>query len=334
MIALRNLLIALALLWAGSAEAALRFAVCTTTCTWDNSSQAMWSNTSGGATSCGANCTPPVSTDDVTLDAATCVGGTTCTITVNANLAVASIAMGACTASTAGCILDFSANNNNITISGTGGYVNNGAGTRTLNMGNGLWDFTNAIASFNLVASSSFNANSSTLRFSASGLQGDFRGGAKTFNVFTVTGVGFVATQATNVITTFSVAAGNTISFTSGTTQTITNAINFVGTSTSPITLMSSSLSAAATLNTASGSTVTWGALRRMTFTGTAPTVTNSLDLGNNTGVTISPPSGGSGGGRIIGGSLAPDKLPANDNLVCEGFVGRLPLRWGWKKCA
>jgi len=71
----------------------------------------------------------PVSADNVTLDAATCVGGTTCTITVNTNFNITALTMGACTASTTGCILDFSINNNNVTLTG-GLFDVSGTGTR------------------------------------------------------------------------------------------------------------------------------------------------------------------------------------------------------------
>jgi hypothetical protein len=115
-----------------SASAANRFGICPTTCTWDASSTAMWSASSGGAT--GASV--PGSADSVTFDAATCTGGTTCTITVNTDFNVFAITMGACTASTTGCILDFSANNNSPTLTT---FNASGAGVRTIKMGSGTW---------------------------------------------------------------------------------------------------------------------------------------------------------------------------------------------------
>src|SRR5258708_7897020 len=111
------------------ANAANRFAVCTTTCTWDGSSTAMWSTSTGGAT--GASV--PGAADAVIFDAATCVGGTTCTTTVNTNFTILSLTMGACTATTTGCILDFSVNNNNVAL--TAGFNISGTGTRTLKLG-------------------------------------------------------------------------------------------------------------------------------------------------------------------------------------------------------
>src|SRR5262245_672467 len=128
---MRKLLLALGLaLLAGQALAANRFAVCTTTCTWDGASTAMWSTTSGG----GTGASVPGSGDAVILDAATCVGGTTCTITVNTNPTIQSLTMGACTASTTGCILDFSVNNNSPTLSVVPSLSVTGTGTRNLKM--------------------------------------------------------------------------------------------------------------------------------------------------------------------------------------------------------
>src|SRR6185312_14968270 len=111
------LLLALAFLAsAAPAEAANRFAVCSTTCTWDNTSTAMWSTTSGGATGASA----PTASDAVIIDAATCVGGTTCTITTFAGtISVQNITWGACTASTTGCIVKADTNNTNFTINGS-----------------------------------------------------------------------------------------------------------------------------------------------------------------------------------------------------------------------
>lgn len=148
----------------GGAEAAARFGICATTCTWDNASTAMWSDSSGGATGFSA----PTTVDTVTFDGNTCVGGTTCTITVNANLSINSLAMGTCTASTTGCILDFSANNNNIIFGHAATSFNiGGTGVRRLNMGSGTWSFANVSTAtmWNSAPATNLtlNANSSTI---------------------------------------------------------------------------------------------------------------------------------------------------------------------------
>ena len=157
------------------AEAANRYAVCSTTCTWDNSSTAMWCATDTGCT----GATAPTSADDVFLNTNTCVGGTTCTITVNANLSINSLTMGTCTASTTGCILDFATNNNNITIAG--GMSATGTGTRTLNMGNGVWTWGAQGGNWNFITTAglTLNPGSSSIVWVGSSTTTSFYGGAK-----------------------------------------------------------------------------------------------------------------------------------------------------------
>lgn len=310
MIFLRNLVIAFALLVAGisSADAANRFAVCTTTCTWDGASTAMWSSSSGGAT--GASV--PGSADAVILDAATCVGGTTCTITVNTNPTITSITMGACTASTTGCILDFSANNNNVTLNGTGMALS-GTGTRNLKMGNGTWTFSsngnvtawNALTTTNLT----FAANSSTMVFSGALIaQEQTEWGGLTYNAvqFADTGTGRGAFLSTGNGTFASIALTAPMRWviTGGTTLTITTAFTWAGTTSSNTLLIEDNegqFNNVATISVATGSpSISWATLRSITFTGGATfTATNSFNAGGVSGITVTGPSGG--GSRCIG---------------------------------
>lgn len=287
-----------------SADAANRFAVCTTTCTWDGASTAMWSTTTGGAT--GASV--PGSSDAVILDGATCVGGTTCTITVNTTVNVVSINMDACTASTTGCVLDFSVNNNTATMAT---FSSNGSGTRALKMGNNLWSMTTpsgipwAVFGSNMT----LTPNGSTLKITGT-----------TVNNRTVTLAGALTTVSYNNITLDSdtggfvttIAAGN-----SGTTVgsvtlntplsveflnqwTITTAIAWAGTAFNNVL----GIKGGGTLTVAAGSTINWATLRSLTFGGSAVNATNSFNLQNNNmnGGSISGPSSGGGGGHIIGG--------------------------------
>lgn len=308
---LRYLIVALALLLGGTcADAASRFAVCTVTCTWDGSSTAMWSATTGGAT--GASV--PGSADTVTLDAATCVGGVTCTITVNTNPTIVSLTMGACSAATAGCVLDFSANNNSITLtSATTPFSASGTGTRTLNMGNGTWTLSgsptvsstlwNILTTTNLT----FSAGTSTIAFTGTGaFPSSFTGGGLTYATIAVSANvnrgGFVINGA-NTFGTLTVAAPNYVSLQQTTTLTITNAFTFTGTAGNSINLSSATSTGISTLSTAAASTLTWGAVRGITLTGGGSlTATNAFDAGGNTNVTITPPSASGSSGHIIGG--------------------------------
>lgn len=287
-------------------DAAARFLVaCTAACTWDASNTAIWSTTSGG----GGGSSVPGSADTVTLDAATCVGGLTCTITVNTTVNVVSITMGACTATTAGCILDFSANNNNVTIQNFSGT---GTGTRTLNMGNGTWTDTMVTSpgtawDFATTTNLTFNANSSTLLMTGSpATAATFNGGGRTYNIVTFgsSTTASITMSGANTFATFNVLGKVLAKLPGGQTQTITNAIAWGGTSTDQIGVVSTDGggSAATVHLSAAGNTITWAAIYGLTFNTNAVSATNSFDLGRNTmnGGTITPPTVGSA--RIIGG--------------------------------
>lgn len=304
---IRAALLGLALLGAaGPAEAAARFLVaCATTCTWDASTTSIWSTTSGGA----GGSSVPGSSDQVTLDANSCSGGTTCTVTVNATININSLTMGAFTASTTGGVLDFSVNNNNVTAQSFNG---SGTGTRTLKMGNGTWTCTLNVGtcwSFTTTTNLTFNANSSTLVFAPSGATGQvaFSTGGLTYNAVSIGAAGVwngqsILFSGNATIATFSVAVSPmSIFFTGASTTTITNAFTIAGTSSSPI-LWSGGASAATVAVTNAGATCTWCDLGLLTFTTSAVNATNSRSLGalNLNGGTLTNPS--TGAARIIGG--------------------------------
>lgn len=312
------LILAALLLGLASADAANRFLVCTVTCTITAADTSIWSTTTGG----GTGASVPGSSDAVILDAATCVGGVTCTATMGAayNPTWQSLTMGACTAATAGCILDFSVNNNNLTLNQSAGFSGTGTGTRTLNMGNGTWTLQSATGIFTLATTTglTFNANASIISFTGSGTgQRTFAGGALTYSTvsFASGGLGTIAMSGSNAIGTLNLASGNWLLLTAGTTQTITNAFTWTGTAAAPITVSSSNIISTAIITITSGSpSMSWAVLSSIVFSGGATfTATNSLNLGRNTGITITPPSGGSG--TIIGGWLLNRDLDAaNDN--------------------
>lgn len=297
------------LLSAASAEAANRFAVCTVSCTWDGASTAMWSTSTGGA----PGASVPGTSDAVILDAATCVGGVTCTVTVNTTVAVQSITMGACTAATTGCILDFSANNNSVTLTAASGMITTGTGTRTLNMGNNTWTLSgNGGTTWDggTVTNFTMNANSSTIVFSGSGSQ-LFSFGTKATNIVTFGArsgtAGITDNSSSHTIATLNIAAPNTYYVAQNVTTTITNAMTLVGTSTQPIFFKTSTdTTVFATISSPAANTCTWCAFRNITFSGAGSfTATNSFNFQGNTSITITGPATfGAGGGCILGGWL------------------------------
>lgn len=287
-----------------SVDAANRFAVCTVTCTWDGASTAMWSTTTGGAT--GASV--PGSADSVVIDAATCVGGVTCTITTNTNPTVLSITFGACTAATSGCILDFSANNNTPTITSSVGLSGTGTGTRTLNCGNGTWSFTAAaVLTFTVTTNLTFNCASATFAFSGSqAITKINAGGGLTYGTITVAANalrGGISWSGSNTFGAYTITGPNSVQFTNGTTNTFTNGFTWTGTASNPIYLGTTSNISLTTMSMGVAATGDWMAIRGVTVTGAGSlTATNSFDLGVNTNVSISVPSGGGG----MSGQLRP----------------------------
>lgn len=298
---LRVAFLLFALLWVAHANAAARFGVCTTTCTWDNASTAMWSATSGGATGASA----PSSADDVTFDVATCVGGTTCTITVNANLAVASITAGACTASTTGCILDFSVNNNNVSAS----LISfSGAGTRNIKCGSGTFTISSTSGNVfdnNTTTGETLTCSSATFTFTATtASRRTFLGGGKSYGPFIVSAnasLGSIGIFGSNTFSSWSLSAGASLRITAGSTQTVTTAPTIVGTSSAPILITSDDVSVV-TISIASGTfNCAWCGFWNVTGSGGATfTATNSQNYGNNSGITITGPTAGGGSAPCI----------------------------------
>lgn len=321
---MKRLSVAIFLLLASfvTAEAAARFAVCTTACTWNNVSTAMWSTTSGGAT--GAS--PPVAGDGVTLDGATCVGGTTCTITVAADLAMSVLVMGACTAATTGCILDFSINNNNITFnaSGQANALNiSGTGTRTLKMGNGTWTFASAsgttVINAGTTTNLTFAANSSSIvtnmtnSVSAAGLDGS----TLTFNNITMNANSNKGSFTVNAgaISTLTVNGFNRLIF--GQASLSIGTWTMTGTGTNPVSVTGCCENGNTIVTMTNISTSTWVGMRGISCAGTgaASPFNNSLNEGTN-GCTVSAPNAGTSA-CILGGWLLWRDMPEhiNDNF-------------------
>jgi hypothetical protein len=268
--------------------------------TWDASDTTHWSATSGGA----GGQSVPGSADTVTIDghASGLNGGI---ITVSAPINVTSITAGA-----ANGTINFGANDvTAVTV------VFAGTGTRNINMGSGTWTITATAASpicfdvltiTNLTLTSSsanivLSANSAAraTNFGTSFSYASLTVAANSTKGYTVinyaTGVTFGSVT---------VASGNTLGFAQGTPATITGALTMTGTSSAPVGLMSTVPNQnVTTLNVGSTSTIDWGSVLRVTKGGAGSlTATNSLDLGGNTSITITAPSGGGGGQRVISG--------------------------------
>lgn len=257
---------------------------------WDGANANNWVTTSGGSN---YGQTVPGSSDVVTFDGSSGGG----VITVNSTINVTSITCGAFTGT-----LDFSANNNSVTA---GSFSGTGAGTRTINLGNGVWTITGTSIVWNMSTTTglTFNANSSEIKITGTTLNSrSFNGGALTYNKLTIgpnTLGGSLTVNNANTFATLQNSGQARIVLNAAVTQTITTALTLVGTSSAPLELDSASIGAVATISAASGVTVNWCSIGTITATGGATfAAINSFNLGGNTGWTITSPSGGGG---IIG---------------------------------
>lgn len=271
--------------------------------TWDNSTTTHWSLSTGGA----GGAAVPGSGDTITFDGSSGGGTVTVDTTIN-GLTFQSITSGAFTGT-----LDFSINNPSITL--TTSFSSNGAGTRTLKLGSGtftissnngsIWDCFGA--SLTLVAGTSTIAFTATSPVGGMTVQLGSAGVSYSTITFAAVSNGFTTSLQANssaTIGTLTFAAPRNMVFHNGATLTITNAFTWTGTSSTPFSFESDSGGSAATISVATGApAMDWASIRNLTFTGGATfTATNSLNLGGNTGITITAPtSGGGGGGGIIG---------------------------------
>lgn len=254
---------------------------------WDATNTNNWVTTSGG-TNYGQ--TVPGSSDAVTFDGSSGGG----TVTPNTTITVQSITCGAFTGT-----LAFNTNNNNVTLSASIAFTPSGAGTRTIDMGSGTWTFTTALAATvvdcatvtGLTATFSnaalvFTANSAAIRSISPGGQ---TWGALTVSANTSKGVFYIAAAGT--FASITLGSGNSLMGGNGITVTVTGAITGTGSRDAPIGLLSGRGSVGiTTFSVGSASVLNWCGVSSVTKAG-AGTITASpgMDLGANTGVTITP---------------------------------------------
>lgn len=262
-----------------------------------------WATSSGGA-----SCTcVPATTDNVTFDGNSGAG----TVTINmggGTWTVSTFAMGAFTGT-----VDFSANNNSLTVTGNNGVSLTGSATKTLTLGTTTTitlSSNAAIWNCATCANLTLNASTSTITFTGTGGTGNrrFSGGGKTYST-----VNFVSgtaapliTGVNNTVSTYTFAAGQTVYFGTGSNQTITTITNVSGSSSAQTLFLNQDpQTGSTTLTLTNNWTCDWCGFSNLVRAGTGSiTATNSFDFKGNSGgsFTITPPTVGTGGGRIIGG--------------------------------
>jgi hypothetical protein len=297
-------LLALAFLAPAGAKAA--------TCFWVGGTGSIndvthWSSGTGGAGStCAAAGSWPNSTaDNGTADAASGGG----TITRNVNWTIGNLNVGAFTGT-------FGNSGDTATVN-LNTWTNTGAGVRTVNLGAATWTCgtaaTTACSWFNTGTNLTFNSNTSSLVIagSLSSANSNVQLGVFTYNVVTwnpdqSNGRGTLTSNSNGVtIGTLNIGSPNMLSFQNAHNWNITT-LNFTGGSpsiTSLVSFASGSFAVAFTFTLTNPATCNYCVFRDTTAITSAITATNSINLNNNTNITpFTPPTIGSGGGRIIGG--------------------------------
>ena len=292
------------LLAVGSADAATCYWVGGTG-TYSTTSSAHWASASGGT---GGTCAatggvPKQATDTAILDGSS--GGGTVTIDSSMSGTTfdtfnASAFAGTVTFTGTGSITLA----NQIVLSGTPVAVNLNNWTFNLTQP-GNYNYALDCSS----CGANINAGTSTINVTSAGTTSGNRGinvGAATWSTITIGSTPanyYIMTFANGgsmTIGTLNIGAKNIVNFTGYGIMTITNPISWGGASSSAGGLAVYGLGFQLTLAVAAGSTCNWCSIGGLTFTG-SPVANNSTVLGNNSGITISAPSGG-GGNKIIGG--------------------------------
>jgi len=291
--------------------------------TWSTTNTASWASSSGGT---GGTCAatggvPKQNVDNATVDAS--LGGGTLTVDSTMNgVTISVFTMGA-----ANGTVDFSANNPSMTFGAGSGFSVSGTGTRTLNCGTGTFTFTGAGTNVDFTTRTNLTTNctgatflftnTSSARSVSLGMGGIY--GTFVFNS-DVAGLTTITQAGPTTLTGLTINGPGNFGL-SGQTLTVSNPPTISGAdSAHAVYLTPTATSGVAPISVASGTvTLNWVALSRVTFSGGATfTAGNSFDLGGNTGITIAGPTGGAGGGKIIGGfMLGRDLNPAsNDNTL------------------
>lgn len=199
----------------------------------------------------------------------------------------------------------FNANNYNVTLANGSTPFNSSYSTaRTITMGSGTWTMTgaNALCTVSNSANLTLTANTSTLKFTGTSGSKTLSLGGKTLNDVWLSGAGTlnIVPGSGGTLSDLKIdGAGRAISVTAGSTIILSSITQANGGAIGDMQVLRSSITGTtATINKTSGSpNMTFVTLQDLTFGGGATwTATNSIDVDNNSGITITPPSSGGGG--------------------------------------
>ncbi len=185
----------------------------------------------------------------------------------------------------------FNASNQNFTASI---FSSNNTNSRTITMGSGTWTLTGTGTVWNCTTNTNLtvNANTSTILLSNNTTTSrTFAGGSRTYNNLTIGGTtsrSSTTITGSNTFVTLSdtKTVGNTIIFTSGTTQSITT-LSASGTLGNTVVLRSSTLNSIASLNITNSATINYVSILDLNVFGGTQTVTNGYISYDSIGWTL-----------------------------------------------
>lgn len=292
---LKTLLLSLAILFGVicEANAASRFLICNVTCTITPSDTSIWSATSGG----GTGASVPGSSDTVTMNASSCVGGVPCTVTLNwgGTWTVQSITAGAFTNGT----FDNSVNNNDITVTANGTSLNfNGSSVRTYNLGTATYTISGTSGGFSIAANNlTLNASSATLNITGTGdrnvLIGSGVNWAGSINISAGTSITYNAGGSPDNSVGALYIAPQTVIIPFGTRLISVAPLNWIGTPSNPYNFRSTANNLQGQILVASGSVINWASLKDMVGNISAPTnltCNNCYNFGPSTFIIMNAP--------------------------------------------
>lgn len=265
--------------------------------TWDSSTTTHWGSASGTAD----NSSVPGSADAVVFDGSS--GGGTATLNFGGTITIQSITLGAYTGT-----FDNSVNNNNMTMSANTGFSCSGTATKTIKAGTATYTVSataNSSNPVNMQSATNLTYTGGSETWVYSGVTQGARGfiGGKSYGNLTINAnCGLVQiTQSSAADPSF-----HTITLNAGTgivnatsSQITATGLTGGGSSSSgkQASILNNVNGTQGTISVASGTqTLTGCAIKDTIFTGGATfAATGSFDLGNNSGITITPPSSGGG---------------------------------------
>ena len=232
--------------------------------------------------------TGTITSNGKTLGFPITINGTSITVTVSGSLTIGASDL----TLTSGT---FNANNNNITC---GTFSSSGSSARTLALGSGTWTvILGGSLAWDCSTSTNMTVTGTGKISMTSSIAKTFAGGGLTWPILEQAGAGALTISGNNTFTTIQNSVQpTTITFTSGSTQTVSN-FNVNGTAGNLVTLNSSSAGSQATLSDASGTiSVNYVSITDSAATGGATwlayTSNGNVDGGNNTGWVFSQSSG------------------------------------------